>query len=220
MNEEIIVFGTGQLADVAWYYLTHFSPYRIAAYTVEQGHLTDRVFRNRPVVPFEEVQDLYPPQGYRMLVFVSYRQVNRLRERLYTQAHEKGYSFISYVHPDTRYHADDIGVNTFILENNTIQPFTVIGANTIIWSSNHIGHHTKIGHHVFIASEVCISGGVTIGDRTFIGVGATIRDNVVIGENCVIGAGATVMKDLPPASVIVPPRSVILKKKSYELRGL
>ena len=52
--KDIVVFGTGQLGDCVWYYLTHFSSqYRIVAYTVEEDFLDQDVYKNRPVVPFE-----------------------------------------------------------------------------------------------------------------------------------------------------------------------
>ena len=219
--KEIVVFGTGQLAESAWYYFTHFSSdYRIVAYTVEEDYLDRDVFHGRPVVPFEEVEKHYPPLQYEMLVFTSFRDVNQLRRRLYLEAKKKGYPFASFVHPESSIYTDQIGDNCFITEHNTINPFVQIGNDVVIWCNNHIGHHTVIKDHCFITSEVCISGAVTIGERTFVGVNATIRDNITIGEGCVIGAGAVVVKDLPPDSVIAPPRSTILSKKASVLRAV
>jgi len=219
--KEIVVFGTGQLADCVWYYLTHFSTsQRVIAYTVEEEFLDQDTFHGRPVVPFEEVEKHYPPLQYEMLVFTSFRGINQLRKRLYLSAKRKGYSFTSFVHPESSVYAEKVGENCFITEHNTINPLVEIGNNVVIWCNNHIGHHTVIHDHCFITSEVCISGAVDVGERCFLGVNSTIRDNVAIGEGCVVGAGAVVTRDLPPDSVIAPARSVILDRKASELRAI
>jgi len=219
--KEIVVFGIGQFADAAWYYLTYFSEYKVVAYTVEEDYMGEiEEFHGRPVVPWEEIEKHHSPFHHGMLVLTSFRDVNRLRERLYRKAGEKGYPLISFVHPDSTICTDRIGDNCFITEHNTINPFVEIGDDVVIWSNNHIGHHTKIGDHCFISSECCISGAVTLGERVFVGVNATIRDNVEIGEGCIIGAGAVVTTSLPPDTVIVPARSVIIPHKSYELEKI
>lgn len=214
--KNLVVFGTGQFADVAWYYLTHFSSHSIAAYTVEEEYLDLDEFRGRPVVPFEEVEKHYPPTQYGILPFVSYRGCNRMRERILRTSINKGYWLPSFVFPGLP-HSIDIGKGCFIMEENTVQPFVTIGDGVILWSNNHVGHHTSIGDYCFIASEVCISGSVQIGRRCFFGVNSTIRDNIVIGDDCIIGAGANVTDDLPAGSVIVPPRSKILDRRSHEV---
>ena len=89
-----------------------------------------------------------------------------------------------------------IGENCFILEDNTIQPFTSVGNNTILWSGNHIGHHSKIGNNCFISSHVVISGNCIVGDNTFISVNSSIADRTNIGKSCFIGMGVNITKDI------------------------
>jgi acetyltransferase-like isoleucine patch superfamily enzyme len=101
---------------------------------------------------------------------------------------------ISYISSKATICGNSIGENCFILEDNTIQPFTTIGNNVVLWSGNHIGHHGIIEDHVFFTSHVVLSGHCRVKERAWFGVNATIRDYTTIGEGCLISMGALVTK--------------------------
>jgi sugar O-acyltransferase (sialic acid O-acetyltransferase NeuD family) len=217
----VVVFGTGQLADVAHFYLTHDSPHDVVAFTVDAEHLGAREHRGLPVVPFEEVERTFPPDGFRMFVPISYRRVNRPRAEKYQAARAKGYQLISYVCSRAVTWPDlTLGDNCFVFEANVIQPFVTIGNDVILWSGNHIGHHTTIGDHCFLASHVVVSGSVTIEPYCFLGVNATVRDNVTIGRECVIGAGALILEDTEPRGVYPGRGTPRIPKSSDQLRAI
>lgn len=221
-QRKVVIFGNGQLAEIADWYLRDslFMEYEVCAFTVDFAYIKEDVFQCKPVVPFEHVEDFYPPVEYLMLVMASYTEVNALRKRKYLEAKEKGYSFATFVHPNVDTRVAQIGENVFIFEDNTIQPFVKIGNNCILWSGNHIGHHTTIRDHVFISSHVVVSGSCEIGECAFLGVNATLRDNVKVGEGCVVGAGALILHDTEPDSVHIGHEAILGRKKSYELKGL
>lgn len=148
-----------------------------------------------PVVPFEQINSFYPPDQYKLFIPISYKSMNRIREAKYYDAKQKGYSFIKYISSKATYYGTDIGENSFVMENNVIQPFSRIGNNVILWSGNHLGHHSVIGDNCFVASHAVISGSVRIGDNSFVGVNATIRDNLKIGKFNLIGAGTVILED-------------------------
>jgi sugar O-acyltransferase (sialic acid O-acetyltransferase NeuD family) len=203
--QEIIIFGTGEIAELADFYFNHDSKLRVAGFTVDQAHLKNTEFRGRSVVPFERVAETFPPQKYGLFVALSYSGINQLRAAKVAMGRAAGYQIVSYVSSRaTIFPEIQIKENCFILEDNTIQPFAQIGANVTLWSGNHIGHHSVIEDDVFIASQVVVSGGARIGQGSFIGVNATLRDHVTIGKKCVIGAGALVLEDQPDLSVIAP----------------
>jgi sugar O-acyltransferase (sialic acid O-acetyltransferase NeuD family) len=130
------------------------------------------------------------------------RKMNRARESIYHQGKEKGYAFITYVSSKaTIFPNAVIGENCFILEDNTIQPFTPIGNNVVMWSGNHIGHHGSIKDHVFFTSHVVLSGHCVVEPYCFFGVNATIRDYTHIAEGSLIAMGALVTKDTEPWGV-------------------
>jgi len=219
MNK-IIIFGIGQIAEIVHYYLTNESEHEVVAFVVDKAFIKEDSFHDLPVVPFEEVEHIYCPQDYKMIVPISYKKMNRIREEKYLQAKEKGYEFISYISPKANCHAQTVGENCFIFENNVIQPFVNIGNNVIIWSGNHIGHHSNIADHCFIASHAVISGAVNIGKNSFIGVNATIRDNVNIGAENLIGAGALILSDTSDKAVLAEKHTELAKITSNKIRNI
>lgn len=218
---KVIIFGNGQMAAVAHFYLTHDSEHDVAAFTVDRAYIADDSVCGLPVVPFEEVEKLYPPEQFEMLVMVSYQKVNKLRSEKYQQSKAKGYRLISYVSSKAvTWPGLAIGDNCFIMESNVIQPFVEIGNDVILWSGNHIGHHTKIEDHCFLASHVVVSGSVVVGPYCFLGVNATIRDNITLGRETVIGAGTLVLQDTPERGVYIGDPSELKSVPSNRLRGI
>ncbi len=219
--EKVIIFGLGDIAEIAHLYLSESGKYQVVAFTVDKEYMKQNEFKGLPVVAFEDVQKIYPPDEYKMFIAIGYTKVNQLRAEKYYQAKEKGYEFISYISPKAFVASNaKIGENCFIFEDNTIQPFVTIEDNCILWSGNHIGHHSIIRSHCFIASHVVISGRCEIGEYTFIGVNATLRDNVKIGKSNVIGAGALIMKDTNDNEVYVAKPTELFRLKSSQLRGI
>lgn len=217
----IVVFGTGDIGEVAHYYFAHNNAQEVVAFTVDASHLKQKEFAGLPVVAFEEVQDRYPPSRYGMYVAIGYRNLNKVRAGKYHEAKAKGYSLATYVDAHSCVAEDaKIGDNCFIYENQTIQPFVEIGNNVIMWSGNHIGHHTVIGDHCFIASHVVISGHVTVQQHCFLGVNATIRNHITIAPETVVGAGAVILRDTDPKGVYVAQESKKHALDSSQLKGI
>jgi sugar O-acyltransferase (sialic acid O-acetyltransferase NeuD family) len=216
----IVVFGAGDIAQLAQFYLTRDSPYKVAAFTVDAAFVKEGSFGGVPVIAFEEIAKEFPPEKFGMFVAISYSGVNELRAAKFEEAKRKGYKLISYVSTKATYYGTEIGENCFIFEDNTIQPFTRIGNNVTLWSGNHIGHHSTIGDHCFISSHVVISGGVVIEPYCFLGVNSTIRDHVTIKEKCVIGMGSMVTKDCEANGVYMGAPAVRRGVPSNELKKI
>lgn len=220
-KQQIIVFGAGEIAELADFYFTHDSEFEVAGFTVDGAYLKAAEFRGRPVLPFERIGERYPPERYGLFVAVSYARLNAVRAEKVAAARAKGYRLVSYLSSRaTVFPGFELKQNCFILEDNTIQPFVSIGANVTLWSGNHIGHHSIIEDDVFLASQVVVSGGVRIGEGSFVGVNVTIRDHVTIGKKCVLGAGALVLEDQPDFSVVAPRGTERSPVPSNRLRNL
>jgi sugar O-acyltransferase (sialic acid O-acetyltransferase NeuD family) len=222
----VVIFGVGDFARVAAQYLARDSPHPVAGFTVHERYIPDgATLSGRPVVAFERLLETHPPDAYAMFVAVGYSRVNQARAEIYTECKALGYELISYVNSrasvwgETTMGGSRIGDNTFIFEENVIQPFVTIGSNVVLWSGNHVGHDTKIGDHVFVASHAVISGNCVIGDYTFIGVNATFRDAITVAPRCVIGAGAVIMADTEEGDVYAVRNTPLFPKKSWDLKN-
>lgn len=217
---DVVIFGTGQISELAHFYLTNDSEHRIVGFTKDEAYCDEDSYKNLPVVSFEALEQYFPPDRTKLFIPISFKGVNKVRMERFGEAKKRGYQFVSYISSKATYYDTPVGENCFIFENNTIQPFTKIGDNVVMWSGNHLGHHSTIGDHCFITSHVVISGAVTVGEQSFMGVNATVRDNISIGKACVIGAGATVTKSLEDGAVIKAPKSVVCPFKSDSLKGI
>lgn len=221
MKKPLVIFGCGDIAQIAHFYFSTDSEYQVAAFSVDANYIVEPTFCNLPVVAFENVIKLYPPANHDFFVALSYTKLNAVRKEKYLAAKTLGYRLASFISSRATVLNDGrIGENCFIFEDNTIQPFSSIGNNVTLWSGNHIGHHSAIGDHTFIASHVVVSGGVKIGEQCFIGVNATLRDHIKVGDRCVIGAGALLLTDAEPEGVYVGAATERSRVPSTRLRKI
>jgi sugar O-acyltransferase (sialic acid O-acetyltransferase NeuD family) len=218
---KVVIFGVGQIAQLAYYYFKHDSNYEIVGFTVDTSFIEHSTFSNLPVVPFDQLINIFPPDSHELFIAVSYSKINSLRKEKYLAAKRLGYRMASYISSRATILNDyAFGDNCFILENNVIQPYVSIGCNVTIWSGNHIGHHSVIHDHVFLSSHIVISGGVIIGDSCFIGVNSTLRNQISIGPRCVLGAGSLLLSDADSDGVYSPTETPRSKVPSNRLRNL
>jgi sugar O-acyltransferase (sialic acid O-acetyltransferase NeuD family) len=221
VKKSLVIFGSGDIAQLACVYFNSDSEYEVVAFTVDDAYLTETKFCGLPVVAFEEVTKHYAPEQCEIYVALSYSKLNAVRKKKYFAAKAMGYRLATFISSRATVLNDGrIGENCFIFEDNTIQPFVTIGNNVTLWSGNHIGHHSTIKDHCFIASHVVVSGGVEIGEQCFVGVNATLRDHIKIGEKCVIGAGALLLADAEPEGIYIGTATERSKVPSTKLRRI
>ncbi|EUC14711.1 acetyltransferase [Paraburkholderia hospita] len=221
MKNPLVIFGAGDIAQLAHYYFMSDSGYDVVAFTVDAAYITEPTFCGLPVVAFDRVAEAYPPTSHDCFIALSYAKLNALRKEKYDAAKAFGYRLASYISSRaTMLNDNHVGENCFILEDNTVQPFARIGNNVTLWSGNHIGHHTTIRDHVFIASHTVVSGGVEIGEQCFIGVNATLRDHISVGARCVVGAGALLLENAEPEGVYLGTATERSRVPSVRLRKI
>lgn len=221
MRKPLVIFGTGEIAQLAHRYFSSDTDYDVVAFTVDASYISAPQFCDLPVLPFDEIATRYPSAAHEMFVGLGYSMVNHLRRTKYLAAKALGYRLASYISSRATVLNDgQIGDNCFIVENNTIQPFATIGNNVMLLGDARIGHHSTIHDHSFIASHVAVSGGVEIGESCFIGVNATLRDHIKIGDRCVIGAGALLLADAEPDGVYLGEATARSKVPSGRLRRI
>lgn len=218
MEKKVVLFGNGSVACATHFLLTHDSPYQIAAFTVDREYIKDDTLFELPVVPFDRVASIYPPDAYNMFIAVGHVRVNRIRADRYYQAKEMGYQFINYVSSRSlTWPGLIIGDNCKIGQNSTINPFAKLGNNVSIGSGSNVGHHTVIKDHSSLAPGVTIAGNVCVEPYCLIGANATIRDRVTVARECVIGAGAVILEDTREREVYLGRPAELLPLSSDQL---
>lgn len=202
----VVVFGTRDNASLAHFYLRHDSPHEVVAFMVNDAFMpSEGTFEGLPVTPFESLAETYPPDSVQTFAPIAPGQaMNGLRAEVFASLKEQGYTCVSYISSKATIWPDhEIGENCFILEDNTIQPYTRLGDNVILWSGNHIGHHSTIREHVFFTSHVVLSGHCVVEPRCFLGVNATVRDGTHLAEGTLVGQAANVVRNTEAWGVYV-----------------
>lgn len=201
VGRPIVIFGTGELAQLALFYFTHDSPRNVVAFTMNRSYVTDHEFQGLPLVAFEDIERHYAPERFDLFVAIGYTALNSMRAQRCAEAKARGYCLATYISSRASTWPDlAVGENCLIMEGNVLQPFVRVGNNVIMFCSSVVSHHVEIGDNCFIGSEATICGGVRIGANSFIGANATIREHLRIGEDCIIGAGALILSDTAAGS--------------------
>jgi len=217
---KVVVFGVGQWAELAHFYLTHDSTHEVVAFTVDRDYLTSSEYKGLPVVPYDEIEQNYPPREFHLFIPISFEKMNHLRAEKYDDAKRRGYELISYVSSKATTFPDfECGDNCFILEDNTIQPFARIGNNVVMWSGNHVGHHSTIKDHVFLGRAV-ISGGCVIEPFSFLSGNAVIRDDVVVAHDTLVGMATYIARDTKEFEIYRNPGTEPARARSDRIRRI
>lgn len=202
--QKIVLFGIGNVAEVAYYFLKHDTNKEVVAFTLEKNYIKDNHEKfGLPIVEYEIIEEKYPPNEYLLFAPCSGTNLNRFRERIYNTGKSKGYNFYTYISSKASVFTEKIGENCFILEDNTIQPYTKIGNNCVLWSGNHIGHHTIIEDHIFISSHVVICGECLIKKYSWLGVNSSIKNTLIIDEGTIVGMDSSVTKNTTGNSIYI-----------------
>jgi len=212
---KVILFGIGGGAQTALRYLSKDSQHEIVAFTVDRKNRNVETFKGLPVVDFENVQDYFSPENYKMFILLNFDDMNGLRTKKFEEAKRKGFKFINYISSNNKFVEEiQIGENCFVLDNQTINLDVKIGDNVVLWSGNHIGDRSIIDNNVWISSQVAIGGDVKIGSKCFLGMHATISHSIEIAEKNFIGAGTLITKSTKKGNVFVQKSSDALNLDS------
>ena len=206
----MIIWGTGETAKLARYYFERDTYHRVKVFGDREEYGV-KEFDELPVI----TDNFFNGEFGRLHIALSYKGMNKAREAVFDNF--KHLPLLSYLSPHAQIMTEDIGLNAFILENNVVQPGTVLGNNVMLWSGNHIGHGSHIGDHTYFSSHVVLSGHCRVGKRCFFGVNAAVKDFTTIGDDCFITMGAIVTKDMPDGSVAID-REIITGDKAQKIK--
>ena len=199
LHKPLLIFGTGQYADLAHYYFSQHAGRHVEAFTVEAAYVGDGHFRGLPVLDFVEAQRRHGPATHDLFVAIGYTQRNQVRRRIFMAARSLGYTLPSFVH-ETAHMARNVvvGANSMVREFAVLSPFATLGENLFVGSQACVSHHVRLDSHCYLSSTAIVCGMATVEEGCFIGAHATIRNGITVGAGCVVGAGALIMADCEP----------------------
>jgi hypothetical protein len=61
LKEPIVIFGTGEIVELANFYFTHDSDLGVAGFTADDTYLTGKEFRGRPSLPLSALVKSFHP---------------------------------------------------------------------------------------------------------------------------------------------------------------
>jgi sugar O-acyltransferase (sialic acid O-acetyltransferase NeuD family) len=221
-GRKLIIVGAGETAEIAWEYFTNDSPHTIAAFAVEDAHLTERELYGLPVVALEKVVESYPPDEFGAYVAISFTSLNRVRSRLFRLVKGLGYRCESYISSRAFVWPNAIiGENCFVFESCVVQHHAQLGDDITMWAGATITHRCVIGNDCFIASGAVVNGLTRLGKRCFVGANSTIADQLTIADDSVVGMGAVVTKSIEePGRIWVGNPARPLAKSAFEEFGV
>jgi len=197
-----IIYGTGKFSEVLFDEI-NINNENVSAFTLEDNLINSENHLDKPLLPFSEVEKMYNPLEFELIIAILYQEKNQLREKYFLEGLKKGYPMNGFVSNQAKVSKTAIiGKNNIVLGGNLIQTGVQIGNNNIFWNSNHIGHHSEIQNNCFFSSHVVLSGNCKVGSNSFFGVNSTVIDNLLIEDFSLIGAGATVKTNTKKNEVV------------------
>lgn len=188
--KKLVLFGTTEVARLAFHYFTTEGKYQVHAFTVDPEYLDGATLLGLPVVPADTLRETFPPEETMMFVGISYGRMNQNRAEVYDRLRNWGYQFASYIDPKASVLTQAIGENVLIGGNVAIQNAASIGNNVIIGPNVVISHDSIIKDHNYIAPAACLCGENVVDEYCIIGANAVIGPRVHIGRSNFIGIGA------------------------------
>lgn len=209
VEKKLIIYGVGEFAEYVSYAFSHDSDYLISGFCIENSYFekVKNEVANNKLLDFDDLEKTCSPEEYVLFIAIGN---DKIRQRIFQQAKNKGYSFASYIASNSVYWENlKIGENVFISEDTAIQPFVEIGDNSIFIGSR-IGHHSVIGSNVLLSLSF-IGANCKIGNNSFIGMNSAVKSGVSIGNFNIIGMGCNIIANTSDYEIYSAPKA---KKRS------
>ena len=174
--KKIIIFGVSDLGRLLLWYLKKDTLREVVAFTANKEYIEQDSFYGLPVIPFENITEIYSPNEYEILIAIGNRKMNDIRKKVFYDCKEKGYTIASYIHSTVSLNSCDLGEGNILLENCLIYPFSKIGNGNLLWDHVLISHDCAVGDFNTFSSYADLCGYVTIGNNGYYGKHCIIND--------------------------------------------
>lgn len=194
--KKVIIYGAGPYGKIFLSEVNRYGIIDIAGFTVDMAFLKEEKIEGLPVVPFEEVDKIYPPKQYDMIVVCGYTRM-RNRKEMYDKAKGKGYTLINYISPGAYLENEiQMGDNNIIFSGSEIGYDGEMGVGNIVRQNVYLGHEFIMGSHNIISVGCVIGGYSRISDLSFFGFSVTSSGFKNFGKECLVGMRSVVTRDV------------------------
>lgn len=171
--------------------------YRVIGFLDEQER-KGKSYREYPVLDTDDAMKRYFDSGVKnAFVTVGYLGHGHVRERLYQQLKDIGYSLPNII-DSTAIVSENakLGEGIFIGKNAVVNADAEIGNMCIVNTGAVIDHDCVVEEfsHIAVGSVLC--GNVHIGRASLVGANAVVIQEKKIGNYCIVAAGTVVRKDM------------------------
>lgn len=203
MVENVVIIGSEINAKIIFDIITREPTITVSAFAVHHSFLTSKELFGKKVIPFENLTKDFPPTDFKLINAVGYSNLNKNREKIFNEAKQLGYSFLTYIHHAATNFSQNIGEGALVMPGAIIEPFATIGFNSVIWSNVVIAHNATIEENCWIASGSVIAGEAKIKRNSFLGINTSIVNKITVGEYNIIGARSLIAKNTAANSVFL-----------------
>lgn len=210
------IFGCSTLAQSLFYHLKN-DGYTTVAFVVDDNYCDQDQFCGIPLVPYSKMEKLLPATEHEAYIAIGYTDMNAVRKEVMERLFALGYSLPNYIHHSVICENVTMGKGNLFFPGLILDLDVQIADGNIFFPGSLISHDAKIGNYNFFAPRTVLAGNVVIENQNFLGLNCSVKNGTRIGNSCFIGASAYVAQDLKDRSVIVPPRSTLLKKDCYDV---
>ncbi len=192
--KKIVIYGTTEMSEYLYSYLLRDKQVEVVAFTVENKYLDKTSFFSKEVIPFESIEQKYPPKDYEMIIAIGPTQMNKIREKYFNLAKEKGYNLYSYISKLASV-MSPVGENNIIGDFAVIEPNSNIGDNNMIYPHTIICSRATIGHHNYISPAAKIGTNDVVGNNIILGMNSTLKTDITIANETLVGANCYISKN-------------------------
>jgi len=194
--QKIIIFGTSSFAKQMLHCFNLTPEYKVVGFALDDKYITTDCFCGLPIYSTSELLKIVYTKKIKCFLALGYKSM-RARAKKYEQLKREGVCFVSYISPYAACQIEtvNIGDNSIILANTTIEPFTEIGNNVFIWSGVTICHDVIVSDHNFIAAGSVVGGQSFLAENCFLGFHCTIGNNITLAKESLIAANSFVQDD-------------------------
>ena len=96
--QNVLIVGNSDYAKLIYDYVSDDFSLSVQGFTVDGAYIDKKTINGKPVLPFDEVSRVYPPENTKLVLAIGYTKLGEVRKTMYYKYKKLGYDFINYIH--------------------------------------------------------------------------------------------------------------------------